>query len=185
MQAAIYTGDITTVPADVVCTSTNPHLDLVLGTGGAIREAAGESVQEECRAVIAREYQRTHHRYLRQGTAVRTTAGRLPFRALIHCVAIDAFHGSTPETIAACTRNALREAAALDPPPASIAMPVFASGNGRFDFERGLNIMLDELFRPGAPTPPKVVFFTRHADQANLAAHILSEKLGTVEVPSS
>ena len=60
MHIALYTGDISTVPADVVCTSTNPHLDLVLGT------------------------------------AVRTGPGRLPFRAVIHRVAIDAFHGSAP-----------------------------------------------------------------------------------------
>ncbi len=76
------------------------------------------------------------------------------------------------------TSIALREAAALNPPASSIAMPVFASGNGRFDFEQGLNIMLDELTRPGTPVPQKVVLFTRHPEQANLAARILKERLG-------
>jgi len=176
MPITLYVGEIATVPAEVVCTSTNPHLDLVLGTGGAIREAGGEVIQDECRAIMAAQHQRSGRRYLAQGAAVRTSAGSLPFRAVIHCVAIDAFHGSSPTTIAACVCNALREAAALDPPAASIAMPVFATGNGRFDFERGLNVMLDELARQDAPLPATIVLFTRDPERAELAARILKKR---------
>jgi O-acetyl-ADP-ribose deacetylase (regulator of RNase III) len=184
MHIELYVGEISTVPAEVVCTSTNPHLDLVLGTGGAIREAGGEVIQDECRAIIAREYERTGRRYLPQGAAVRTTAGTLPFRAVIHCVAIDAFHGSTPETIAACVRNALREAAALDPPPQAIAMPVFASGNGPFDFEQGLAIMLDELNKSGAAAPTNLILFSREPERIEFAARAIRDRSGNVETTS-
>ena len=78
MPVTVYCGEIHTVPAEVVCTSTNPHLDLVLGTGGAIRQAGGEVIQQECRAIVAREQERSGLGYLPQGTAIRTTAGRLP-----------------------------------------------------------------------------------------------------------
>ena len=34
MKTTIFTGDITDAPADAICTSTNPRLSLVMGTGG-------------------------------------------------------------------------------------------------------------------------------------------------------
>jgi len=78
-------------------------------------------------------------------------------------------------------RGALREAAGLGPPVASIAMPVFASGNGRFDFERGLNVMLDQLTHPAVLVPPRVVFFCRHPDRAQAAIRFIGQRFGSVE----
>ena len=53
MNVSIFAGDITDAPADAICTSTNPRLSLMMGTGGAVRERGGFGVLRECEAIVA------------------------------------------------------------------------------------------------------------------------------------
>src|SRR6266567_2013097 len=48
MKISVFLGDLADVPAEAICTSTNPRLSLMMGTGGAIREHAGFEVLRAC-----------------------------------------------------------------------------------------------------------------------------------------
>ena len=173
MQLGIYHGDIITVPAEVVCVSTNPQLELVAGTGGAVREEGGWLIQRECQEYVQEHYKISGKRYVEPGSVVRTRAGTLPFRAIIHCVAIDNFHRSASSVIHNCTREALKLASRMQPPVRSIAFPVFGSGNGGFDFETALRAILEELWR-NKLTIKTVYIVTLDDEQAEMARGMLN-----------
>jgi O-acetyl-ADP-ribose deacetylase (regulator of RNase III) len=166
-QVRLFVGDMLRVKADAVCTSTNPWLSLQAGTGGAVRLFGGHAVQEACDALLAARKAGTGRGYFDVGTAHRTHAGSLPFKAVLHCVAIDAFHGSSEETIAACVRGAIDLANAEG--FTHVAMPVFATGNGRFDFRRAVEAMsraIAEATSPSVDTVSIVVPDVARADEA-------------------
>ncbi len=70
-------GDITTVTADAVVNAANASLAGGGGVDGAIHRAGGPAIMAACRALGRCE----------TGSAVITTAGRLPARFVIHAVA--------------------------------------------------------------------------------------------------
>ena len=137
MKTSIFAGDITEAPADAVCTSTNPRLSLAMGTGGAVRERGGLSILREREAIVAAAAP------LPPGSVHVTSAGTLPFRKVIHCVASDRGHNSSAAIVRACVVNAL--AAADDHGIARLAMPVFASGHAHFRFKEALAVMREAL----------------------------------------
>ena len=136
----MFDGDITEAPAEVICTSTNSRLTLMMGTGGAVRERGGFEVLRACEDVLAR----SGRKQMPPGSAHVTTAGKLPYRAAIHCVASDpSTHISSDAIIQACVRNALVRADELE--VRTVAMPVFATGHARFRFDRALEVMREAL----------------------------------------
>ena len=140
LKISVFHGDIADAPADAVCTSTNARLTLMMGTGAALRERGGFEVLRACESALAA----SGRTQLPAGAAVVTTAGRLPFKAAIHCVASDpSTHMSSEAIIAACVRNALARADEIG--CASLAMPVFATGHARFSFPRAVRAMVSTL----------------------------------------
>jgi O-acetyl-ADP-ribose deacetylase (regulator of RNase III) len=137
MRVSVFIGDIADADAEAVCTSTNPRLSLVMGTGASIRGRGGIEILRECEAIVARAGK------LAPGTAWATTAAQLPFKIAIHCVASDESHQSSEAIVKACTENALRTAA--DRECASIAMPVFATGHAHLKFDRAVRVMADAI----------------------------------------
>src|SRR5688500_111610 len=135
MRASIFIGDIADVEAEAICTSTNPRLSLMMGTGAAVRGRGGYEILRACEEIVRREGP------LPPGSAWITTNGSLASKVVIHCVASDARHRSSEATIAACVRNALdcAESAGCR----SVAMPVFASGHAHVNFRRALEVMAD------------------------------------------
>lgn len=136
MKVSLFRGDICDAPAEALCTSTNPRLSLMMGTGGAVRERGGFSILRACEALTARGP-------LPPGSAHPTHPGTLPAKLIIHCVASDLAHHSSPEVIRSCVKNALR--CAEDAGCRTIAMPLFATGHARFKFERAMEIITEEL----------------------------------------
>jgi len=136
MRITIFTGDLTDAPAEALCTSTNPRLSLMMGTGGSVRDRGGFEVLREAEAILA-------GKTLAPGAVVTTSAGRLPHKAIFHCVASDASHHSSAKIIRACVANAL--AAADEIGCKSVAMPVFATGHAHFKFVEALTTMRDAL----------------------------------------
>jgi len=134
----------------------------MIGTGGAVRDRGGWEIQEEASAYIEKIRHERNHAYLNPGEVAITKAGKLPFKAIIHCIAIDAFHGSSNEVIRVCTRNALTTAATM-PNVCSIAIPVLASGNGQYDFQTSVRLMLEEI-RDHAPGPLEEVLIVVYED---------------------
>ena len=137
MKVSVFAGDIADAPAEAICTSTNPRLSLMMGTGGAVRDRAGFEVLRACERIVEEK------RPLRVGSVHVTSAGRLPAKVLIHCVASNANHQSSAEIIRACVRNALAAADAAG--CRSVAMPVFGTGHARFRFRAALAAMAEAL----------------------------------------
>lgn len=80
---------------------------------------------------------------LRPGDAVITSAGRLPYRAIIHVAALSAWWRSSEAIIAAGVRNALQVAAGQG--FSSVALPLLGSGTGGVAVERSLAVTEAEV----------------------------------------
>ena len=164
LKISVFHGDITEAPADAICTSTNARLTLMMGTGGAVRERGGFAVLRACEEILAR----SGRAELPPGFVCTTTAGKLPYRAVIHCVASDpSSHVSSEAIIRACVRNALARADELQ--VTTLAMPVFATGHARFRFESAVEIMREAL-EHAATKVEHVVLAVEDAENAAQAA---------------
>lgn len=173
MRISIFIGDITEAPAEAVCTSTNARLSLMMGTGGAVRERGGFEVLRACEEILAASGQSS----LPLGSAHRTTAGRLPYKAAIHCVASDPVtHLSSPDIVRACVKNALSHAAAIG--AKTVAMPVFATGHARLRFDRAVEAMAAAL-RDAKTSVEEVVVVVENRERAADLARLLPESSRT------
>jgi O-acetyl-ADP-ribose deacetylase (regulator of RNase III) len=108
----------------------------MMGTGGSVRDRGGFEILRECEAILG-------GKTLPPGSVVKTSAGRLPHKAIFHCVASDAHHHSSAAIIRACVLEALAAADAAD--CRTLAMPVFATGHAHFKFIEALTAMRDAL----------------------------------------
>ncbi|MGA7616616.1 MAG: macro domain-containing protein [Thermoanaerobaculia bacterium] len=175
LEIVLFTGEITNAPADAICTSTNPRLSLMAGTGGAVRDRAGFGMKRECEAIIAAERERTGREELLPGSAHVTSAGMLDYKALIHCIASDHSHHSSPEIVRLCVTNAL--AAAERAGCESVAMPPFGAGHAALPFEVSLAAIIAAL-RESSSSVRRVVIVVLQKNRAREAAAILEGMLG-------
>lgn len=164
MKISLFVGDITDVQADAVCTSTNPRLSLMMGTGAAVRERGGFQVLRECETL-------TGGHPLPAGSAHVTSGGTLPFKAVIHCVASDTSHRSSPALVRLCVKNALARADAIG--CKTLAMPVFGSGHARVKFDQALQAICHVL-QTSDTAVEHVVLVIYDGERATEAAKLLS-----------
>ncbi len=179
MNVSLFVGDLTDAPAEAVCTSTNPRLSLMEGTGGRIREKGGYVVLRECEGIIEAESLRSGRNRLPVGSAIATTAGVLPFKVAIHCVASDSSYRSSPEVVRACVENAL--ARADESGCSSVAMPVFATGHAHFKFDRALTAMAETL-RDASTEVEEVIIVIYDQDKLEKALACVREVIGDARV---
>jgi O-acetyl-ADP-ribose deacetylase (regulator of RNase III) len=166
MRLSVFVGDIANAPADAICTSTNARLSLMMGTGGSVRERGGFEVLRECEQVLAQSGRTA----LGVGTAYRTTAGKLPFQAIIHCVASDPVtHLSSGDIVRACVKNALAHADAIG--CKKLAMPLFATGHAHLRFDRSLAAITTALHETATNVEEAVIVVNDRelADQVTAA----------------
>jgi len=159
MKVKLFTGDIIDAPVDVVVSATNPALEMVSATGSSLHTAGGPAIQEECNRLIKNERIYMGRRFFPEGTAHWTSAGALPLKGIIHCVALDAFLGTSYETVERCVYNSVRLAGLHD--CRSIAMPLFNTGAGRYDFTGSLQLILHILEDYEEDLPEEVVILAR------------------------
>jgi O-acetyl-ADP-ribose deacetylase (regulator of RNase III) len=76
----VVRGNLLEEPVDAIVNAANGHLAHGGGVAGIISRAAGAALQHESDALI-----RAHGPY-KTGEAVATTAGKLPFKGVIHAV---------------------------------------------------------------------------------------------------
>jgi len=143
MKISVFAGDVCDVQADALCTSTNPRLSLVMATGASIRGRGGFQILRACEQIVEAEFRRSGRRGLPAGSAHPTIAGDLPSKIVVHCVASDAAHRSSPDIIRDCVRNSLAVAEATG--CQSVAMPIFATGHAGFNFDQALLAMVEAL----------------------------------------
>jgi O-acetyl-ADP-ribose deacetylase (regulator of RNase III) len=97
------------------------------------------------------------------GQAVITSAGKLPFRAIIHVAGINGFWRASEYSIRHSVRNAMRLAEKHG--FKSVDFPVIGSGAGSFSRAKALEFMLDEMKQLDSRTHVRIVQFVpqRHA----------------------
>ncbi len=148
----IVEGDLLDQDVDVIVNAWNRNiipwwLLLPQGVSGAIKRRGGIGPFRElarCGAIPL-------------GHAVLTSAGKLPFKAIIHVAGINMLWRASERSIRDSTRNALELARQRG--FASIAFPILGAGSGGFDARRAEVLMLDEL---GQLSPPIAVKLVRY-----------------------
>ena len=104
-RVLVVVGDITRQDVDAIVNAANWTLLGGGGVDGAIHDAGGPQILEECKRIRATEYPQG----LPTGEAVITTGGNLPARYVIHTVG--PIYGREPdrqaELLAACYQNSL------------------------------------------------------------------------------
>jgi O-acetyl-ADP-ribose deacetylase len=178
MKVSVFAGDIADAPADAICTSTNPRLSLMMGTGGSVREKGGFAILRECEAILEAERARSGRDRLPVGSVWVTGAGALPYRAVIHCVASDARTRSSDAVIRSCVGRSV--SLAVEKGFASLAMPVFATGHAHFPFESAV-ASIAEALASGAEGLEEAIVVVRDEAAAESALKVLRQRFPEAE----
>src|SRR5262245_19269754 len=160
-------GDITQVAVDAIVNAANSALAGGGGVDGAIHRAGGPE--------IMRELAQLRPRHCPTGSAVATSAGKLPAKHVFHAVGPvyrDGRHGE-PELLASCYRTTL--AMAAERGLESISFPAISTGVYGYPLAEAASIAIREvkghLAQPGGKVRRAVfVLFGRTAYDAFSAA---------------
>lgn len=138
MQLRITTGDLLDQPVEVIVNAWNRNiipwwLLLPQGVSGAIKRRAGSGPFRE----VAR------HGAIPLGGAVLTTAGRLPFRGIIHVAGINLFWRASEDSVRQSVRSAMRIVIAQQ--LGSVAFPLIGAGSGGRSAEQVQEFITSEL----------------------------------------
>ncbi len=147
----VHQGDITALEVDAIVNAANSRLAGGGGVDGAIHRAAGkQELQAACREIGGCPT-----------GEVRVTPGfKLPAQYIFHAVG-PVWHGGDQgedQQLAACYRNALREAAERD--VKTIAFPAISCGVYGYPVERAVAIAVDtvQATLPEATSVKEVTF---------------------------
>ncbi|MEP6706766.1 MAG: O-acetyl-ADP-ribose deacetylase [Pyrinomonadaceae bacterium] len=123
-RVRVLVGDITKQDVDAIVNAANSTLMGGAGVDGAIHDAGGPAILEECREIRRTRYPDG----LPTGEAVITTSGNLPALYVIHTVGpiYGRHNGQESELLANCYRNSL--ILAVEHNLASIAFPAISTG---------------------------------------------------------
>ena len=126
----VIQGDITKLQVDAIVNAANNTLLGGFGVDGAIHREGGKQILEECKKIGGCE----------TGSAVITTAGKLPARFVIHTVGPVWFDGNNQEEekLDACYRNSLK--IAIENQCRSIAFPNISTGAYGFPKKKAAQI---------------------------------------------
>jgi len=125
-------GDITERNVDVIVNAANSYLRHGAGVAGAIVRKGGYVIQEESDKIG----------FVSVGSAVITTAGKLPCKAVIHAVGPRMGEGDEDNKLKSAVRNSLILASLKG--FRSISMPAISSGIFGFPKNRCAQILISE-----------------------------------------
>jgi O-acetyl-ADP-ribose deacetylase (regulator of RNase III) len=137
-MSEVVKGDLLDQKVDAIVNSWNRNvipwwLLLPQGVSGAIKRKAGLQPFREL----------NQHGLLPLGGAVLTSAGRLPFKGIIHVAGINLLWRATEVSIRESVRNAMK--IVREQAYQSVALPIIGSGSGGFSQARAKELMIDEL----------------------------------------
>lgn len=138
MKPDIVTGDLLDQPVEVIVNSWNRNiipwwLLLPQGVSGAIKKRGGTTPFKELREFGA----------IPLGGARLTSAGKLPFKAIIHVAGINLLWFATDTSVRRSVQNAMR--IVDDRHFESVAFPLIGSGSGNRQINWSLQLMTDTL----------------------------------------
>lgn len=138
MNLQMVDGDLLDQDVDVIVNAWNRNLIpwwllIPQGVSRAIKKKGGIAPFRELRKAGV----------LPLGSAVATTAGRLPYRAIIHVAGINLFWRSSERSVRASVRSAMR--IAQQNGYQSLAFPLIGAGSGGGKADRVREWMLNEL----------------------------------------
>ena len=113
-------GDLLQEPVDAIVNAANGHLAHGGGVAGVISRAAGPALQQESDRIVA------SHGPFPTGAAVLTSAGKLPFKGVIH--AVGPRHGEGDEERKLIQALAAAFAVAAEKGWTSVSFPAVSSG---------------------------------------------------------
>ena len=159
MKLTVVEGDLLDQDVDVIVNAWNRNiipwwLLLPQGVSGAIKRRGGVRPFME----VAK------HGPIPLGGAVLTSAGRLPFKGIIHVAGINLLWRSSKWSIRQCVQNAM--ALVHEKGFRSIAFPLIGAGSGGFNQEQARAIMEDELSKIDSPMDVRLVVFNKRADRS-------------------
>jgi O-acetyl-ADP-ribose deacetylase (regulator of RNase III) len=148
----VVEGDLFDQAVEVIVNAWNRNiipwwLLLPQGISGAIKRRGGIGPFRELR----------RHGAIPLGGAVLTSAGRLPFKAIIHVAGINLLWRASERSIRDSVRNALT--LAHEKSFQSIGFPLIGAGSGGFNPDRAKAVMLDEIEKLNAPLSVVLVVF--------------------------
>lgn len=146
LQLEVHEGDIAAVEADAVANAANDHLWMGAGVAGALKRAGGEEIEREA---VARGP-------IPLGSAVATTAGRLPARWVIHGAVMGQDLRTDADLVRSTTHSCLELADELG--CRSLALPAFGTGVGGFALAECARIMVEEARSFEPQTLERVIF---------------------------
>src|SRR5690348_9727772 len=154
MNVAVVEGDLLDQDVEIIVNAWNRNiipwwLLLPQGVSGAIKRRGGTAPFKEVRM----------HGAIPLGGAVPTSAGRLPFKGIIHVAGINLLWRASERSIRDSVKNAVR--LAHQEGFKSIAFPLIGAGSGGFNQDRAKALMLDELGKFDVPMTIKVVVFKK------------------------
>lgn len=145
-------GDLLDQDVEVIVNAWNRNiipwwLLLPQGVSGAIKRRGGYLPFREL----------SRHGPIPLGGAVRTSAGKLPYKAIIHVAGISLFWRASTASIQGSVRSAMR--LVDEHRYRSVAFPIIGAGTGGFNHEDTLRLMLDAFATIDSPAEVTVVRF--------------------------
>jgi O-acetyl-ADP-ribose deacetylase (regulator of RNase III) len=156
LRLEVCEGDIAAVEADAVANAANDALWMGAGVAGALKRAGGDEIEREALAQGPIEL----------GSAVATTAGRLPARWVIHGAVMGQDLRTNRDLVRRTTHSCLALADELG--CRSLALPAFGTGVGGFELAECARIMIEET-RSLEPRSLESVTFAVRGGDANAA----------------
>ncbi len=170
-------GDITQQTVDAIVTAANAALAGGGGVDGAVHQAGGPAVLEELR--------RRFPQGTPTGTAVATTAGRLPARFVIHAVGPvwQGGRSAEAEQLAGAVRKSLQLAVELK--CRSVALPALSTGAYGFPMDQAAQVTIDTIFATlaGIASPLEVRIILWGSGAWGAFARALEERLDRLDRP--
>ena len=145
MRWILKTGNLLDVPADVLVCSANPHLTLSGGVGSDALARFGPAMAEGLAEVVRK---RSPH-FIPRGEVITYSDTSLPYRAVLHAVAIDGWYNSSPQIIQEIVARSLSLAAGFA--ARRVALAALATGFGHLslaEFAEGIRPLMAGDFPP-------------------------------------
>jgi O-acetyl-ADP-ribose deacetylase (regulator of RNase III) len=165
VKLEVREGDIAKVEADAVANAANDHLWMGAGVAGALKRAGGEEIEREALALGP----------IPLGSAVATTAGRLPARWVIHGAVMGQDLRTDADLVGRTTRACLELADELG--CGSLALPAFGTGVGGFPLAECARIMVNAARRFEPRSLERVIFALFGGDAYDAFSSELSSPL--------